>query len=214
MNENLLFVTLVVCVIAESLAGAISAGHKHMDPLGVIIVAFATSLGGGTLRDLTLANFPLLWVNNPILIWIVISSVTFVIFIRRYVKHLLGLFLILDAIGLTGLTIVGLEKALSLGHGYTISIISGLLTGVFGGVLRDLLCGEVPWVFRKELYATISITASGIYIYLSNYTSIGFILTYAITLIGGTLLRIFAIKYKINLPTFYLHHHSKSINPE
>ncbi len=203
MTSILEFV-LVGSVISESVAGTLSAGRKGMDPVGVIIIAFVTALGGGTLRDLLLASGSILWINNPYFVWLVIATASIVMIARRYMIHLLGLFLVMDAIGLCGLSLIGLNKALTLGWGYTVAVVSGLCTGVFGGILRDILCGDIPWVFRKELYATISLVTCFIYLFLSNYLPLLNQTAALLIAMGvGITLRMSAIRYNIRLPVFY-----------
>ena len=199
----ILQIILIVSIVSESMAGALSAARKGMDPIGVTVIAFATSLGGGTMRDVFFDNYPLLWVRWPELVWLVIVIALVTMLIRRYMKRLLGLFLALDAIGLCGLTIIGLEKSLASGHGFTISVVAALLTGVFGGVLRDILCGDIPWIFRKEFYATVSLYVAGTYLLLTYYTPIPGIAILMICMISGIALRLFSVRYKITLPLFH-----------
>ncbi|GAA4651188.1 trimeric intracellular cation channel family protein [Kistimonas scapharcae] len=201
MENQVLISILILSIVSESIAGALSAGRKGMDPFGVVIIAFATALGGGTLRDVFLDNFPLLWIRWPEVIWICLAAALTTILIRRYLNHLLRVFLFFDAVGVTGLSIIGAHIALDHGHGYTIATLSALLTGVFGGIIRDVLCGDVPWVFRKELYATVSLLATGLYVSLTH-TALDPLVIIAIVMVFGVTLRMLALKYHITLPIF------------
>lgn len=207
MENQILIGILILSVASESIAGALSAGRKGMDPFGVVIIAFATALGGGTLRDVFLNNFPLLWVRWPEVIWICLAAALTTILIRRYLDHLLRVFLFFDAVGVTGLSIIGAHIALDHGHGYTIAALSALLTGVFGGIIRDVLCGDVPWVFRKELYATVSLLATSLYVSLIH-TTLDPLAIIAIVMVFGVILRMLALKYRITLPVFRYDDHS------
>lgn len=201
MDKQILLSILILSIISESIAGALSAGRKGMDPIGVVIIAFVTALGGGTLRDVLLNNFPLLWIRWPEIVWICLAAALTTILMRRYINRLLKIFLLFDAIGVTGLSMIGANIALENGHGFTVATISALLTGVCGGIIRDVLCGDPPWVFRQELYATVSLLATGLYIVLT-YTPLHPVVVIAIVMVFGVSVRLLALKYRITLPVF------------
>ncbi|MCK5894347.1 MAG: trimeric intracellular cation channel family protein [Endozoicomonadaceae bacterium] len=201
MENQILFSILIISIVSESIAGALSAGRKGMDPIGVMIIAFVTALGGGTMRDVLLNNFPLLWIRWPEVIWICLASGLTTILIRSYINRLLKIFLLFDAIGVAGLSIIGAHIALDNGHGFTVATISALLTGVCGGIIRDVLCGDVPWVFRQELYASVCLLSTGLYIALT-YTSLHPVIVITIVMIFGVSVRLLSLKYRITLPVF------------
>lgn len=200
MENQILYSILIVSIVSESIAGALLAGRKGVDPIGVVIIAFATALGGGTLRDVFLNN-TLLWIRWPEVVWICVAAALAAILIRRYLNHMLKVFLFLDAVGVAGLSIIGAKIALADGYGFTIVTISALLTGVFGGIIRDILCGDIPWVFRKELYATVSLLTAGLYVALT-YTALHPIIIIIVAIAFGVSVRMLALKYRITLPVF------------
>lgn len=197
----MLEILYIIAIIVEAMSGAIVAGKKQMDPFGIIIIACSTALGGGTIRDLTLGHYPLTWVGHPKFVVITSLAALVMIVIRPWMRYLSTVFLTLDALGLATFSIIGTSKALELGHTYIISSMMGVFTGVFGGVIRDLLCGEIPLVFRKEIYGSIAFLSAWLYISLS-WTHLSHMLCIILTLFISFFIRMFAIRMKLGLPTF------------
>ena len=197
----LLTVLYAIAITAEAMTGALSAGRKKMDPVGVIFIACVTAIGGGSVRDMLLGNFPLTWIRHPEYLVIVIVAALFTIWFSRYMKKMMGLFLLLDAIGLITFSIIGAQKTLDMGYGCVIAAVMAVITGVFGGVLRDILCGHTPLVFRKELYASVSLAAAGLYLSLLTLGVEPFFVVVT-TLVTGFTLRMMAVKLKLELPKF------------
>ncbi len=191
----------ILAITVEAMAGAIAAGRKQMDPFGILIIACCTAFGGGTIRDLILDNHPLVWVGKPEFLLITCSAALLVILIRPWIKYLTEAFLVLDAIGLITFSIIGAQKTLLLGHGYLIAAVMAVFTGAFGGVIRDILCNEVPLVFRKELYGSIAFLSAWIFFGL-NMTGISLHWAILVTLFVGFSFRIMAIYMGLELPKF------------
>ena len=191
----------ILAITVEAMAGAIVAGRKKMDPFGILIIACATAFAGGTLRDLVLNNHPMVWVGKPEYLLITCSAALFTLFIRRWIQHLTEIFLVLDAIGLITFSIIGAQKTLDLGHGYLIASVMAVFTGAFGGVVRDILCNQLPLVFRKELYGSIAFFCAWLYFGLM-LTPLSMNTVTLITLVIGFLLRILAIYKGLELPKF------------
>ena len=179
-----------------AISGVLAAGKKQMDPFGAIILGIVTALGGGTLRDLLLGSTPVFWVINPtyIILSIVISFIT--LLISNKIKFPYKVLVVADAFGLTLFAVLGVQKSIMLGHGAWISIIMGMLSGVAGGITRDVLSNEMPLIFRKELYATIALL-SGILFYISESLNISTNLGMVLSVLLGFGLRLFALKKKI-----------------
>lgn len=213
----LLTVIYIIAITAEAMTGALSAGRRSMDWFGVILIAFVTALGGGSVRDVLLGHYPLSWVKHPEYLLITTSAALLTIVIAHWMKHLRKIFLLLDALGLIAFTIIGCQVAIDAGHGFVVASVAGILTGVCGGILRDILCNDVPLVFRRELYASISFVAAIFYWLCSFYLHLAIETTVILTLIFGFSLRVIAIYFGLEMPKFIYQdddHSSASSNDE
>ena len=203
MNTELLGTLYIIGITAESMTGALAAGRRSMDLFGVVIIGCCTALGGGSMRNILLGHYPLTWVAHPNYILITTAAALLTVYIfARYMQRLRMLFLMLDALGLIVFTIIGTQEALNDKHPLLIASIAGIITGVFGGILRDILCNQIPLIFRKELYASVSLMAGWLYILLKDHTSLNIILSTIITLLAGFSLRMLSVWFHWEMPKF------------
>lgn len=191
----------LVAISAEAMSGALAAGRRNMDLFGVSLIAFVTALGGGTVRDILLGNYPVTWTQHPAYIYLTISAGLLTLLVARFIHHLYRLFLLVDALGLVAFTIIGCNVALSLGYSTVVVIMSAIITGIFGGILRDILCHRTPQVLRRELYACVSLAVALVYLGL-NALSVPEAITLTIAFGIGISLRLAALRWRWSLPVF------------
>jgi uncharacterized membrane protein YeiH len=154
---DLLLVVYLIAITTEAMSGALAAGRRNMDIFGVAVIAFVTALGGGTIRDVVLGNYPIGWTQHPAYVYLVILAGLATIVLARFMHHMKRTFLLLDAMGLVAFSLIGCDVALRLEYPTLVVIMAGMLTGISGGILRDVLCNQVPVIFRRELYASVSL---------------------------------------------------------
>lgn len=168
---------------------------------GVAVIAFVTALGGGTIRDLILGRFPTGWTQHPEYVYLVISAGVLTTVVASFMHNLRRLFLVLDAMGLVAFSLIGCSVAMTMGYPTVVVIMSGMITGICGGILRDVLCNKVPVVFQRELYASVSLAVCALFLGL-NALGVHIDLNTAISFTSGLTLRLLAIWGGWRLPTF------------
>lgn len=197
----MLITVYLIAITAEAMSGALAAGRRRMDMFGVAFIAFVTALGGGTVRDILLGHFPISWTQHPEYIYLTVGAGLSTMMIARFMHHLRELFLVLDAAGLVAFTLIGCNTALEMGYSTPIVIIAGLVTGILGGVIRDILCGQVPLVLKHELYASVSLLVAVLYLLLEYY-QIPSDITLLAVFSTGLLIRLSAVRWCWTLPVF------------
>ena len=197
----MLSLAYLIAITAEAMTGALAAGRRNMDLFGVSLVAFITALGGGTVRDILLGNFPVNWTQHPQYIYLTIGAGLCTIVIAKVVHKLQQLFLVLDAIGLITFTLIGCNVGLTLGYEPAVVVIAGIITGIFGGILRDVLCNRPPEILHRELYASVAFVVALMYLQMQKL-GINEDTTLLASFSVGLLLRMSALKWHWQLPTF------------
>ena len=190
----------IIGTMAFAMSGALTAMNKKMDPFGVFIVAFVTAVGGGTLRDVLIGRTPVGWMLDLKYAYVIMAAVILSIIFRKKFDRLRTSLFLFDTIGLGVFTLIGLEKGINIGLHPMICIALGTMTACFGGVIRDILCTEIPVIFRKEIYATICILGGTVFFLLRKLNLDNDIL-YLTTSLVIILVRLMAVKYKWSLPT-------------
>lgn len=202
-SDIVLYVLSLVAFAAQAMTAALAAGKRSMDWAGVCMLGCITALGGGTIRDVLLGHYPLVWVQHPSLLLLTAGAALATILVARIVHRLNTAFLVLDAIGLVVFTMAGCDVARQIEPSVPLAIVvvAGMVTGCAGGVLRDILCNDVPLLFRAELYASVSIV-TGLFYVTGPGLQINAELWTALTFALGLSLRLLAIRYKWEMPKF------------
>lgn len=197
----MLLIAFYIAIAAEAMTAALAAGRRNMDWFGVCLIACVTALGGGTLRDILLDHYPLVWVKNPYVLLLVCGAALATIPLARLVDRLKWPFLLLDALGLVVFTVIGCNIGIEAGVHPIIVIVAGMVTGTAGGILRDVLCNDIPLIFQGELYATVSMITGIVY-----FAGLGAGVPIDLMVIGsimlGFTLRTLAIAFKWEMPKF------------
>lgn len=189
----------IVGTVAFAISGVLTALHKRFDLFGVLIIAFVTSIGGGTIRDVLIGRHPVGWMRDLNYTYAILGGYFIGIFFRKYMEHLRKSLFLFDTIGLGIFTIIGIERGIEYGLHPIICIALGTITACFGGVLRDILCNQVPVIFRREIYATICIVGGGIYFVL-RYLNIPQDIITLSTASSIILIRLAAVKFEWRMP--------------
>ena len=191
----------ILGTIAFAISGTLVAIHKRLDPFGIFIVAFVTAVGGGTLRDVLIDRHPVSWMQDVNYVYAIMAATIFAIIIRKKIGYLSKSLFLFDTIGLGIFTIIGTEIGIQQDFHPIISIALGTISATFGGVIRDILCNEIPVIFKKEIYASACIVGAIAFLILNNL-EINTALSYSITTLIVIGIRLIAVKFKLSLPTF------------
>ncbi|MFV8323155.1 trimeric intracellular cation channel family protein [Flavobacterium sp. LS2R12] len=185
----------IIGTMAFAMSGALTAMNKKMDPFGVFIIAFVTAVGGGTLRDIMIGRTPVGWMLDLKYVYVIIIGFILAIIFRKKFDRLRTSLFLFDTIGLGVFTLIGLEKGINIGLHPVICVALGTMTACFGGVIRDILCTEIPVIFRREIYATICILGGIIFFILREFNLEKDVL-YLTTSLVIISVRLMAVKFK------------------
>jgi len=203
MYSSFLNLIDILGTFAFAVAGGFSAMERKLDPFGVLIIAFVTAIGGGTVRDVLVGNFPVNWLQNGNTILIIFVSAILTMIFGSYLRHLNTALFIFDALGLGLFTIIGLEVGLKQGFSAGICIALGTISACFGGVIRDVLLNKVPLIFQKEIYALACIIG-GIAYYLLKQTHLNDDVAKVICILMIFVIRFIAVRFNLSLPRIHL----------
>ncbi|WP_322971044.1 trimeric intracellular cation channel family protein [Faecalibacter sp. LW9] len=192
-------------VIFYGISGALAADEKSgKDWFGVTFTAFITSLGGGTIRDVLLGAYPIMWIKDVNILYAVAAGIILAAIFYDFFLKLRKTFMLFDTLGIALFTIVGVEKALGLGVSPVVAIIMGMFTAIMGGVIRDMMINELPIVFRKEIYASACLAGAILYVIfelLNVERTINFFVSGAVIVT----IRLLALRYNLSIPKFKSH---------
>lgn len=196
------FIIDILGTIAFVISGVLMAMDKKLDLFGVIIIAFVTAIGGGTLRDLLIGNTPVFWMQEMTYVTVILGTVLVAILFSKQLRNLRKTLFLFDTIGIGLFTMVGVEKGLNADLHPIICVALGTITASFGGVIRDILCNEIPVIFRKEIYATACVLGALSYFLLQM---LPFTQEYAYSpaILIIISIRVLVVKFKIALPSIY-----------
>ena len=206
-NIPFIFYLDIFGTVAFAITGVLAASEKRLDLFGVIVVGMVTAIGGGTIRDLVLGRDPVFWVIDTLYIWVIVATTVMTFIAARFHPFPHRTLLVADAIGLGVFTVIGAQVALNLNHPPVIAVMMGVMTGVFGGVVRDVLTDEIPMIFQKEIYATAAMLGAVVFVnmrwFLPEGTEAFSAIVTMIVVIG---FRLAAIYWHLQLPIFLLSH--------
>ncbi len=202
MSTQFLTIIDILGTISFAVSGAFLAMEKKLDPFGVLVLAFVTAIGGGTLRDILIGNLPVSWMRNETATIVIFSSAIATMFFGRYLRHLTTTLFLFDALGLGLFTIVGIKLGMEKHFSMGVCIALGTITACFGGVVRDVLLNHIPLLFRKEIYAMACIAGGIVYFGLLKCSIDGDMVT-VLAILFIFIIRLLAVKWKWSLPRFY-----------
>lgn len=202
MPTNFLWIIDILGTISFAVSGAFLAMQKKLDPFGVLVLAFVTAIGGGTLRDILIGNLPVSWLRNETLAIVILCSASATLLFGRQLKQLTKTLFLFDALGLGLFTMVGIELGIARDFSIGVCISLGTITACFGGVVRDVLLNEVPLLFRKEIYALACIMGGMAYFFL-RWIGVDENLSKAVCILLIVAIRIVAYRFNLSLPRFY-----------
>ena len=202
MLPDFTFLIEVLGTISFAMSGSFAAMQKRFDPFGVLIIAFVTSVGGGTVRDLLL-DVPVFWMHDLLAVSLIFFTSIFTMIFKLIERKFQVTLFIFDSLGLGLFTIIGVQKGLNADLHPVIGVVLGTITGCFGGIIRDILLNRIPLIFRKEIYATAAIAGGIVYILLKNFSGLSEEINQILTILLIVSIRTLAVKYHWQMPKFY-----------
>ncbi|WP_207420340.1 trimeric intracellular cation channel family protein [Desertivirga brevis] len=198
-----IYITELFGTFFFAMSGALAAAehNEEHDWFGAGFIGFVTAIGGGSLRDILLGSYPLIWVGNVRFLYAILLGILLAGLFYNTLLKLRRTFLLFDTLGISLFTILGTEKALRYGISSEVAAMMGMFTAVMGGVVRDTLLNEVPVIFKKEIYASACLMGASIYLLLINF-GVERNSSFFASILVVVIIRILALKFKLSLPKF------------
>ncbi|MEM6524252.1 MAG: trimeric intracellular cation channel family protein [Bacteroidota bacterium] len=197
---SLIYVLDLIGTFVFAISGLRLAAKKDMDLFGAVVVAFVTAVGGGTTRDILIGNTPVSWMQDIAYPIAILAALPFTLIFKKYIVNLKRTFFIFDTMGIALFTISGMQKGLVFDLHPSLAMVMGMVSATVGGVIRDILCNEIPLIFRKEIYATACLLGALVYYLLDAYSTLANDLSYILTVAVIIAVRILSIKFHWSLP--------------
>lgn len=202
MHQQFNFIIEILGTISFAMSGSFAAMQKRLDPFGVLIIAFVTSVGGGTVRD-SLLDAPVFWMHDLWMCSLIFITTIFAMIFKSIEKKFQVTLFMFDSFGLGLFTIIGIQKGINAELHPIICITLGTITGCFGGIIRDILLNRIPLIFRKEIYATACIIGGCLFLLLAKYSEFSYAFVQISTILLIVAIRTLAVKHHWKMPKFY-----------
>ena len=199
MTQTIIYSIDLFGTFVFAISGVMAAVERKFDLVGAAIIGFVTAVGGGTLRDILIGQTPVGWMRDMNYIYVIFAALPFCFFFQRLILNLRKSLFIFDTIGIGLFTILGLQKTLGIGLSPIIALLMGIVSAVFGGVIRDVLSNEVPLIFRKEIYATACLMGGFVFLLLEK-TTLATSYNMLLSILVVILIRYFAVSRNWSLP--------------
>lgn len=199
MEETFLLVTEIIGTVAAAISGIRLAATKRFDWFGAYTVGLVTACGGGTLRDVLL-DIPVFWMQTWWYLAVTALSLVTVMVFRSFLVSRDKILFVFDSVGLALFCVIGIQKSLAIGYPMWVASCMGVITGAFGGVLRDLLINEEPLIFRKDIYATACLAGCVSY-WLAGLAGASYMWQGLICALVIICIRVLTLRYNLSLPT-------------
>ncbi|WP_207425148.1 trimeric intracellular cation channel family protein [Pedobacter sp. SYSU D00535] len=200
---SIIYLTELMGTLFFAMSGALAAAehNEEHDWFGAGFIGFITAIGGGSLRDILLGSYPLVWIGDLMFLYVILIGIVLAGVFYNLLLKLRKTFLLFDTLGISLFTVLGTEKALRFGISAEVAAMMGMFTAVMGGVIRDTLINEIPVIFRKEIYASACLLGAAVYLLLSKL-QVERDICFLIAVLVIVLVRILVVKYHISLPKF------------
>lgn len=198
MEETFLFIIEVVGTIAFAISGMRLAAAKNFDWFGAYTVGLVTAIGGGTLRDVLL-DIPVFWMQTWWYLAVTAMSLVIVIVFKSWLVSRDRMLFIFDSVGLALFCVIGIQKSLDVGYPMWVAAVMGIITGAFGGVMRDILINEEPIIFRKDIYATACLAGAVAY-WLMIFVGVDPMIQQTVCMVVIIVMRVMALRFNLSLP--------------